>query len=74
MESFHIDSELGEESLPKLYLFGNMKIFNSGKSVFNRKAIGIYLTLTITMSSAALLSFLVYITHKIVLSLQFSQV
>jgi|LauGreDrversion4_2_1035121.scaffolds.fasta_scaffold574576_2 hypothetical protein len=73
MESFHIDSELGQESLPKKYFYGNMRVYNSGRSVFNRKAIGIYITLTISLSSAALLSFLVYDRHKIVLNLKFSK-
>lgn len=61
MESFHIDSELVEDSKRPKNIYGNMKVFNNGKTVFNRKAKGIFITLTMTILSAVILGLLMYI-------------
>ena len=59
MESLHIESELVEESPGNTNSFGNMTVFNNGRTVFNRKAKGIYFTLSLTIFTTALMAFLV---------------
>jgi hypothetical protein len=44
MEVLNIESDLIEENKNG---FGNMFVFNNGKNVLNRKAIGLYITILI---------------------------
>jgi hypothetical protein len=44
MEALNIDSGLIEE---KNKGFGNMFVFNNGKNVINKKAVGLYITIIV---------------------------
>jgi hypothetical protein len=76
MESFHISSELIDESSGEISQFGNMKVYNNGWITINKKMCGLYFTLSIILGIFGIAAYLMLDTfieeEKIVLISIFS--